>query len=427
MMTSKWVAPGTWLLAALLATNSYAASQSHRPARPPAAHDEDRDPDRDNDSKVVIEKADADAELAFLFVHGSNLGVKAPQLILGGTALSVQSSSPTDVVAALPVGISSATYRLLLVRHDGAATQFDVSIGYSGKGEQGPPGPAGPPGPVGPQGPAGAVGPQGPAGPAGSQGPAGPPGPAGSPGAIGPAGPAGPPGPTGAQGQTGAPGAPGPQGPQGPQGLQGIPGPAGTTLTVGSSCKAILASTGLHSSGSYLLQRSDGSLYIAFCDMNADGGGWTAVFSGNNGSTNVFDHFDVGAYNGTCPDAANRCLRRAPASIDPVNTEIAVSCGGAMVKFPINSPVYQWVTAGTQNGWVSLSTASSIGVTPVSPDAFPRFLWTGSGSNTSFIFNGQNALTGAQFTFAQSYNFSGAFDGCNGVPDQSSIVRVYYR
>jgi hypothetical protein len=76
---------------------------------------------------------------------------------------------------------------------------------------------------------------------------------------------------------------------------------------------------------------------------------------------------------------------------------------------------------------VSLSTASSIGVTPVSADAFPRFLWTGSGSNTSFIFNGQNVLTGAQYTFAQSYNFSGAFDGCNGVPDQSSIVRVYYR
>ncbi len=430
-MTSKWVAPGTWLLAALLATTSYAANHGNRRT---ADHEEDRDCDRDSDSKVSIEKADADAELAFLFVHGRNLGVKEPRLILGGTALSVQSSSPTDIVAALPVGISSATYLLLLVRHDGAAAQFDVSIGYSGHGEQGPPGPQGPPGspgPVGPQGPAGAVGPQGPAGPAGSQGPAGPPGPAGSPGAIGPAGPAGPPGPTGAQGQTGAPGAPGPQGPQGPQGLQGlqgIPGPAGTTLTVGSSCKAILASTGLHSSGSYLLQRSDGSLYIAFCDMNADGGGWTAVFSGNNGSTNVFDHFDVGAYNGTCPDAANRCLRRAPVSIDPVNTEIAVSCGGAMVKFPINSPVYQWVTAGTQNGWVSLSTASSIGVTPVSPDAFPRFLWTGSGSNTSFIFfKDPNIVAAAANTFAQSYNFSGAFDGCNGVPDQSSIVRVYYR
>jgi hypothetical protein len=162
--------------------------------------------------------------------------------------------------------------------------------------------------------------------------------------------------------------------------------------------------------------------------MNADGGGWTAVFSGNNGSTNVFDHFDAGAYNGTCADPANRCLRRAPTSIDPVNTEIAVSCGGAMVKFPINSPVYQWMTAGTQNGWVGLSTALSIGVTPVSPDAFPRFLWTGSGPNTSFIFfKDQNIFAAAANTFAQSYNFSDQFDGCNGLQDRSSIVRVYYR
>jgi hypothetical protein len=161
--------------------------------------------------------------------------------------------------------------------------------------------------------------------------------------------------------------------------------------------------------------------------MNADGGGWTAVFSGNNGSTNVFDHFDVGAYNGTCADPANRCLRRAPASIDPVNTEIAVSCGGAMVKFPINNLVYQWMTAGIQNGWVPLSTASSVGVTPVNPDAFPRMLWTGMGPNTSFIFNSQNVVTGAQYTFAQSYNFQDTFDGCNGLLDRSSIVRVYYR
>jgi hypothetical protein len=162
--------------------------------------------------------------------------------------------------------------------------------------------------------------------------------------------------------------------------------------------------------------------------MNADGGGWTAVFSGINGSPNVFDHFDVGAYNGTCSDPANRCLRRAPASIDPVATEIAVSCGGAMVKFLINDPVYQWIAFGVQNGWVNLSsTGSSIGVTAVNPNAFPRTLWTGWGPNTSFIFNSQNILTGAQFTFAQSYNFQDVFDGCNGLADQSSIVRVYYR
>ena len=189
----------------------------------------------------------------------------------------------------------------------------------------------------------------------------------------------------------------------------------------------MLAATSAHLSGNYWLKATDGTVYLAFCDMNTDNGGWTAVFSGLNGSPNVFDHFDTG-YAGICSDPANRCLRRAPTSIDPMLTEIAVSCGGAMVKFPINAAVYQWLTAGLQSGWVSLpATASSIGVTPVNPDAFPKMLWTGSGPNASFIFNSQNVVGGAQFTFAQSYNNSNVFDGCNGLPDTSSIVRLYYR
>jgi len=162
--------------------------------------------------------------------------------------------------------------------------------------------------------------------------------------------------------------------------------------------------------------------------MNTDGGGWTALFSGLNGSPNVFDHFDTG-YVGICPDPANKCLRRAPTSIDPTLTEIAVSCGGAMVKFPINTAVYQLLTGGGQNGWASLpATVSSIGVTPVNPNAFPRMLWTGSGANASFIFDSQDLVSGAQFVFASSYNFSGnIFDGCNGQQDTSSLVRVFYR
>jgi hypothetical protein len=162
--------------------------------------------------------------------------------------------------------------------------------------------------------------------------------------------------------------------------------------------------------------------------MNTDGGGWTAVFSGLNGSPNVFDHFDSASYIGSCPDPANRCLRHAPASIDPVNTEIAVSCGATMVKLSINGPLYDWLTQGVQNGWIALSSnASSVGAVAVNPNAFPRMLWTGIGPNDSFIFNSQNAAAGAQFTFAQSYDFQNLFDGCNGQLDRSSIVRIYYR
>ena len=493
-LNTTWSTAGVCLLAVLLAGNVAAASSASHGNR-----DVDRD---DDDSKIEIERADADATLTWLFIHGRNLGIKAPVVVLGGTPLVVESSSPTDVVATLPLGISAATYRLVLVRHNGAEAIFDVSIGGVGSqgpaGAQGPAGPPGAPGPIGPQGPAGpsgatgpagpagppgqtgpqgAIGPPGPVGPTGAQGPAGPPGaagpigpqgPAGPPGqpgpqgAIGPSGPvgpvgaqgpAGPPGqtgpqgvvgppgpvgPDGAQGPAGPPGAQGPAGavgPQGPAGPQGIPGPSGSAFvalntppSARPSCKDVLTLTGVHLSGTYWLQRSDGTLYLAFCDMNTDGGGWTAVFSGINGSSNVFDHFDVGAYGAICTDPSNRCLRRAPASIDPVNTEVAVSCGGAMVKFLINDLVYQWITSGTQNGWISLSsTAASIGVTPVNPNAFPQMLWTGLGPNTSFIFNSQDMVAGAQFTFAQSYNFQTVFDGCNGQPDQSSIVRIYYR
>src|SRR5262249_61694818 len=115
-------------------------------------------------------------------------------------------------------------------------------------------------------------------------------------------------------------------------------------------CKALLGGTSVHLSGNYWLQAADGSLYLAFCDMNTDGGGWTAVFSGFNGSTNVFDHFDVGLYAGSCSDPANKCLRRAPATLDPLLTEIAVSCGGGAGEIPNNNILYPWVTRGLQKG-----------------------------------------------------------------------------
>src|SRR6516225_3026170 len=171
-LNTKWHTAGVFLLAVLLGGSVDAASSATHGNR-----DVDRD---DDDSKIEIERADADATLTWLFIHGRNLGIKAPVVVLGGTNLVVESSSPTDVVATLPLGISAATYRLVLVRHNGTTAIFDVSIGG-----------------VGPQGPAGA---QGPAGPPGAPGPIGPQGPAGPTGATGPAGPAGQPGPQGAIG-----------------------------------------------------------------------------------------------------------------------------------------------------------------------------------------------------------------------------------
>src|SRR5207237_4378281 len=52
-------------------------------------------------------------------------------------------------------------------------------------------------------------------------------------------------------------------------------------------------------------------------------------------------------------------------------------------------------------------------------------LWTGNGSDRSFNFAiNQNANSG---TFASSHEGSTVWDFCNGMPDQASMVHVYYR
>src|SRR5262249_14557498 len=160
-MTSAWIV--TALLPLLLAGNAYALGHKRPTPKPSVAHQDDRRHDDDqNEGRAVIEKADTDSTLSYLFIQGRNLGVYEPLVTLGGTPLSVESWSPTDVVARLPLGVSAATYRLELLKRDGAVAQFDVYVGDPG-GE----GNVGPPGPTGPTGPAGPPGPQGPAGPAG--------------------------------------------------------------------------------------------------------------------------------------------------------------------------------------------------------------------------------------------------------------------
>jgi hypothetical protein len=62
--------------------------------RPATADDDSRAP--------TILSADADTAVGLLFIHGRNLGNNTPPVRLGGTELTVVSSSPTDVVAELP-------------------------------------------------------------------------------------------------------------------------------------------------------------------------------------------------------------------------------------------------------------------------------------------------------------------------------------
>jgi len=167
-------------------------------------------------------------------ISGANFGSQPPSVTLNDVPLALLSSSPTQIVAALPASViaTPGTYQLV-VRKGNSNSQnsanvatLDVAIGNFGAegstGAQGTVGPVGPRGETGPQGEVGPAGPQGPIGsigPQGAIGPVGPQGPiglTGAQGAIGPAGPQGPIGLTGAQGAIG---------PAGPQGRTGADGP----------------------------------------------------------------------------------------------------------------------------------------------------------------------------------------------------------
>jgi len=443
-LIAKPAAIGTWALIALVGASGFAADRRDSRGHSRSDHFGERQHDQ-----PVIEFADADAGVLNLVILGRNFGDEAPAVTLGGTRLFVRSFSATEVVAVLPVQVLSGYYRLVLVTENRAVAQFDVGIGYQGSsGPQGPQGPAGPQGVAGPPGPVGATGPIGPQGVAGAPGPvgasgpigplgvAGPPGPVGATGPAGPQGVAGPAGPVGAIGPVGPAGPAGQTGPQGPPGVAG-PAVIGTPANPASSCKSILnaATVGGTSApnGVYWLDSGNGS-FQAYCDMLTDGGGWTVAFAGQNGSPNVFDHFDanaqsLGGYTNICTDPATRCLRRLSRSLDPTITEIAVSCGDALVKFSMpGTSVYDYLTSGTQAAWLSIGNPTSIGVAAVSPSAMPHFLWTGIPSAPGFLFYNDISQAGTpSLTFASSFGGSSSYDGCNGQPDTSSPVRVMYR
>jgi hypothetical protein len=194
-----------------------------------------------------------------------------------------------------------------------------------------------------------------------------------------------------------------------------------TAQAAAASCNAILLAGQSQGDGVYWLAQGGNPAYQAYCDMTSDGGGWTTVFAGRNGSPNVFDHFDGPSYVETCGDPASHCLRRAPADLATSAGDVAFSCGGAMVKLPATTPLTSWLTAGTQSGWVSVTATPILGVIP----SLPNSLWTGNGATTSFVLAKDQSTGG---TFAASYSSTdSAFDFCNGQPDQASLVRVLYR
>jgi hypothetical protein len=166
--------------------------------------------------KTSITSAAADFAIGRLYVTGTFDTSPAPNVVLDGQTLTVNSFTNTSIDAMLPAGIAPGTYRLEVSVRQHSDT-LDVTLGSAGpQGAKGDTGTVGPQGPPGATGPAGAQGPQGVAGPKGDTGATGPQGPAGVTGATGPAGPQGPQGAQGVQGPAGITGATGPQGPAGP-------------------------------------------------------------------------------------------------------------------------------------------------------------------------------------------------------------------
>jgi hypothetical protein len=194
-----------------------------------------------------------------------------------------------------------------------------------------------------------------------------------------------------------------------------------TPLTAGASCLAVKVAGNAAGDGVYWLSNSNG-MYQAYCDMTLDGGGWTAVFAGQNGSPNVFDHFDATSYQGICTDPSNHCLRRAAASVADSATQLAVTCGGAAVRFPMTTEVRSWLVSGLQSSWIPI-VPTVIAGSVANP---PNGLFTGfSETAQSFVFARDGG--GGANTFASSFNSLTSFDSCNGVFDQSSMIRVYHR
>jgi len=183
------------------------------------------------DGPAAITQAIPNTAAGTLTIIGSQFD-RQVHVVLSGTPLVVQSSTPTQIVVTLPPSVLAApgTYRLEVGRgrshekgddHSG----FDITIGAAGP--VGPLGPVGPAGAAGAIGPVGATGATGPPGAQGVQGVVGPTGPTGAQGATGPQGPTGATGPTGLTGLTGATGPTGSTGAQGPAGPQGQAGDNG--------------------------------------------------------------------------------------------------------------------------------------------------------------------------------------------------------
>lgn len=195
------------------------------------------------------------------------------------------------------------------------------------------------------------------------------------------------------------------------------------------SCQAIKQQNPAATSGVYTIAPL-GTAQSTFCEMTSGGGGWTAFYVGDNGSTPGGNHFESAA--NACPDPANSCLRRLPSTID-VTREFAVKCGASVVKFNLDAMALDYFTNGLEHGWRPLTNALTIDTGLVGKANIVVNVWTGgTGNNFGWIIAGPDAPTSSapavlMTTFGNGYTPNTSWNYCNGAADNSSRVMLFYR
>ena len=192
----------------------------------------------------------------------------------------------------------------------------------------------------------------------------------------------------------------------------------GTQSSPATTCNDLKTKLPTATTGVYWITGGGSAPYQAYCNMDFDNGGWTAFFSGFNGQANVFDHFESTSLD--CPDPTTRCLRRAPSLVGTA-TPLAAQCGSAVLKFTAPAAVLAFLQNGTQAAWQNLANLTA--VAGGASTAAGSQMWTGSGSNYSWIISG--SVTSA--TFASSYSANTGWDFCNGASNNSSPIHLYYK
>ena len=156
--------------------------------------------------------------------------------------------------------------------------------------------------------------------------------------------------------------------------------------------------------------------YEVYCDMTTDGGGWTAYFSGINGSVNKFNWI-MYYQNEFCPDPENKCIRRIPTSVTTSN-DFSASCWSDMVKYNLSANGVAHLQTWAKYGWQTVSNSTAInGTVDNLPDRF--YTWD---STHAWILN-----KSTWSTFSSSYNSNTDHDVCDWVADTFSIIRLFYR